>query len=64
MLIERMMRIVASLSKLLSENKKPYISPRIPKNLFCKYFEAEYLSRSDVTAYAKKDTIGISIKAG
>lgn len=59
---ERMMRVVASLSKLFSENKKPYISPRIPENLFCKYFEAENLSRSDVTADAKKDTIGISIK--
>lgn len=59
---ERMMSIIASLSKLFSENTKPYINSRVPENLFCRYFDAENLSRSDVTADAKKGDIGIGIK--
>lgn len=59
---ERMLSIVASLSKLFSENEKPYINYRVPENLFCKYFEAENLSRNDVTADAKKGDFGIGIK--
>lgn len=51
---ERMMSIITSLSKLFSENAKPYINSRVSVNLFCRYFDAENLSRSDVIADAKK----------
>lgn len=59
---ERMLALMASLSKLYSENKKPFLNSRIAENLFCKCLNAENLSRSDITADAKKNNIGIGIK--
>lgn len=58
----RMLKVIGSLTRLFSANSEPYIDYRIAENLFCKSFEAENLSRSDVSADAKKGTKGIGIK--
>ena len=57
-----MLATMGSFSRLFSQNDKPYLETRIAENVFCKYLHAENLSRSDVTADAKKGNIGIGIK--
>jgi hypothetical protein len=59
---ERLLRAVCSLSNLFSESPEPYLASRAAENLFCKAFEAENLSRSDVSADASKNKIGLGIK--
>lgn len=59
---ERMLKLMGSLSHLYSNNKSPYLVSRITENLFCRCLNAENLSRSDITADAKKEHIGIGIK--
>jgi hypothetical protein len=59
---ERMLSVIASLSKLFSESPQPYIAYRIAENLFCKSFGANNLSRSDCSADASKSKIGVGIK--
>lgn len=59
---ERLLKSVGSLSKLFSEAPEPYIAYRAAENLFCKAFEAENLSRSDASADASKDRIGVGLK--
>jgi hypothetical protein len=58
----RLLKILGSLSNLFSDSAVPYLNYRISENLFCKSFEAENLSRSDVSADASKNSIGIGIK--
>ena len=58
----RMLALMGSLSNLFSNNDKPYLASRITENLFCRYLNAKNLSRSDITADAKKNTTGIGIK--
>ena len=57
-----MLATVGSFSKLFSESERPYIASRIAENVFCKYLNAENLSRSDITADARKGNVGIGIK--
>ncbi len=45
--------LMASLSNLFSDNAIPFLHYRVTENLFCKYYNAENLSRSD-TAYDAK----------
>ena len=59
---KNMLSIIGSLSKLFSESDIPYLNYRITENLFCKAFNAKNLSRSDVSADASIDQIGIGIK--
>ena len=59
---DRMITMMGSLSNLFSESKKPFLHYRVTENLFCKCLDAENLSRSDITADAKKGDIGIGIK--
>jgi hypothetical protein len=59
---ERMLSVIASLSKLFSESPQPYIAYRIAENLFCKSFDASNLSRTDCSADASKSKIGVGIK--
>lgn len=59
---ERLLKAVGSLSKLFSEAPEPYIAYRAAENLFCKSFEAENLSRSDASADASKNRMGVGIK--
>ncbi len=56
------LRITGSLSNLFSENSTPYLHYRTAENIFCKAFNADNLSRSDVSADAKKGNIGIGLK--
>ncbi len=59
---KRLLKSVGSLSRLFSESPEPYLSYRATENLFCKAFNADNLSRSDVSADASKDRIGFGIK--
>jgi hypothetical protein len=45
-----------------SESDIPYLYYRVAEKVFCRAFEAEDLSRSDVSADAKKDGLGIGLK--
>lgn len=54
--------LVCSLSKLFSDSSEPYLYYRAAENVFCKAFEADNLSRSDCSADARKDQIGIGLK--
>lgn len=59
---ERMLKLMGSLSRLYSDSTSPYLVSRVTENLFCRCLNAENLSRSDITADAKKDHIGVGIK--
>ena len=56
------LKIVGSLSNLFSDSNVPYLYYRIAEKIFCRAFDAEDLSRSDVSADAKKDLLGIGLK--
>ena len=58
----KMLEMIGSLSNLFSESGKPYLVSRATENLFCKCLSAENLSRGDVTADARKGSVGIGIK--
>ncbi len=57
-----LLKVTASLSNLFSESKNPFLYYRAMENIFCKSFDAENLSRSDVSADASKASIGIGLK--
>jgi len=59
---KKILKILGSLTNLFSESKVPYLNYRITENLFCKSFTAKNLSRSDVSADACLNDIGIGIK--
>lgn len=54
--------ITGSLSNLFAESNNPFLYYRAMENIFCKAFEANNLSRSDVSADAGKNGIGIGLK--
>jgi NgoFVII C-terminal B3-like DNA-binding domain len=56
------LKLIGCLSKLFSDSEVPYLYYRVAENIFCKAFEAENLSRSDISADAKKNGIGIGLK--
>jgi hypothetical protein len=56
------LELIGSLSNLFSESDVPFLHYRIVETLFCKSFNAEDLSRSDLSADAKKDELGIGVK--
>lgn len=58
----KMLVLMGRLSNLFSESTTPFIHYRVTENLFCKYFNFENLSRSDVAYDAKFDGIGVGIK--
>lgn len=58
----KMLKTIGSLSRLFSESNEPYIQYRIAENLFCKSFNADNLSRTDCSADASKDKLGVGIK--
>lgn len=57
-----MLETLSSLSRLFSDSTKPYLHYRIAENLFCKSFNADNLSRSDTSADAALNGLGIGIK--
>lgn len=59
---KKMLSIIGNLTLLFSESDSPYLPYRAHENIFCKYFEAENLSRADSSADAKKSNIGIGLK--
>lgn len=59
---KRMLTIIGNLTLLFSESTSPYLPYRAHENIFCKYFKAENLARSDCSADAKKNGIGIGLK--
>ena len=59
---QAMLKTVGSLSRLFSESNEPYIQYRMAENLFCKAFEANNLSRTDCSADASKNKLGIGLK--
>lgn len=58
----KMLAIMGNLSRLFSESACPYLEYRAHENIFCKYFDAENLSRQDCSADAKKGNVGIGLK--
>lgn len=58
----KMLGLMGSLSNLFSDSDIPFIHYRITENLFCKYFNAENLSRTDTAYDAKIDDLGVGIK--
>ncbi|MFI3254472.1 MAG: hypothetical protein R3Y63_09085 [Eubacteriales bacterium] len=59
---KKMLSLIGNLTLLFSESNCPYLPYRAHENIFCKYFEAENLSRSDCSADAKQNKIGIGLK--
>ena len=53
---------MGALSNIYSDSSVPYLYYRGHENAFCKAFEADNLSRSDFSADAGKDGIGIGLK--
>jgi len=59
---ENFLKIAGSLSKLFSDSAVPYLYYRVAEKVFCKAFNAEDLSRGDLSADAKKGSLGIGLK--
>ncbi|WP_353853960.1 NgoFVII family restriction endonuclease [Bacillus sp. Bos-x628] len=59
---KQMLSSTGSLSNLFSESDSPYLVSRNVENAFCEAFGAENLGRSDCSADASKDRVGIGIK--
>lgn len=59
---KKFLEIVWCLSNLFSDSNIPYLHYRVAENIFCKAFEAENLSRSDVSVDAKKNKLWIGLK--
>lgn len=57
-----MLKLMASISRLFSENSIPYLDYRLAENLFCKYFEAQNDARSCTAYDARLNNLGIGIK--
>ena len=57
-----MLGLMASLSKLFSENNVPYLDYRLTENLFCKYYNAVNDARSCTAYDARFSSLGIGIK--
>jgi len=56
------LKLTGSLSKLFSDSLAPYLYYRAAENIFSLAFEAENLSRSDISIDAKKGNIGFGLK--
>jgi hypothetical protein len=59
---KKLLCLIGSLSNLFSESDVPYLYYRIAEKIFCKAFNAEDLSRSDVSVDAKYYITGVGIK--
>jgi hypothetical protein len=58
----KFLKIAGSLSNLFSDSAVPYLYYRVAEKIFCKAFGAEDLSRGDLSADAKKGSLGIGLK--
>lgn len=59
---EKFLKIAGSLSNLFSDSKIPALYYRVAEKVFCRAFDAEDLSRSDIAVDAKKGNLGIGLK--
>lgn len=59
---KHMLALIGSLSNLFADSDKPMLYYRAHENAFCRYFEAENLSREDCSADAMKGHVGIGLK--
>jgi hypothetical protein len=59
---KELLQVVGCLSNLFSDSSSPYLYYRVAEKIFCQAFSAEDLSRSDVSADAKKASLGIGLK--
>jgi len=59
---QEFLKIAGCLSNLFSDSEIPYLYYRVAEKVFCRAFNADDLSRSDVSADAKKENIGIGLK--
>ncbi|MEA3463599.1 MAG: NgoFVII family restriction endonuclease [Patescibacteria group bacterium] len=59
---KKFLKVAGCLSNLFSDSPVPYLYYRIAEKIFCRSFHAEDLSRSDVSADAKKNQLGIGLK--
>lgn len=57
-----MLTLMGKLSNIFAETEIPFIHYRVTENLFCKYCNAENLSRTDTAYDAKIGEVGIGIK--
>lgn len=57
-----LLKMMGLLSNLFAESKNPFLYYRAMENIFCKAFNADNFSRSDVSADAGKNGIGIGLK--
>lgn len=57
-----LLKVTGSISRMYSDNVVPYLYYRAAENIFCKAFDAENLSRGDVSADASKNDLGIGLK--
>ena len=57
-----LLELMARLSNLFSDNSIPFLHYRITEKLFCKYYQADNLSRSDTAYDAKANDFGVGIK--
>ena len=55
-------RALCSISDLFSQSDKPYLDYRLAENIFCKSFDADNLTRSDIAIDARIGSVGIGIK--
>lgn len=53
---------ISTLSKLFSTSSTPMIYYRATENIYCKAFNAKNVSRTDCTADAHRDGVGVGIK--
>lgn len=58
-LYKELLEITGALSRLFTESENPFLYYRAMENIFCKAFNAKNLSRSDISADASKDRLGI-----
>jgi hypothetical protein len=59
---QKNLQVCASLSGLFSTSKVPYLHYRISERIFCKSFDADDLSRSDIAVDVSKEAVGLGIK--
>jgi hypothetical protein len=59
---KELLKVVGSLSNLFAETPVPYLYYRAAENIFCRAFNADNLSRGDVSVDAAKNGLGIGLK--
>lgn len=59
---QKLLQNTGALSNLFSDNPSPYLASRSVENIYCQAFLADNLGRSDCSADARRNKVGIGIK--